>query len=103
MLLLLLWKCASEYGAHFSSMQLFSNNPTSLPLQIGFLYLRYVLDPRTIWDWLQYYVKDHEVCADHSEKLTSTVTFSRDRRRDQVSMTARRPHGQSRTTLDLWS
>jgi PRP38 family len=30
-------------------------------LQIGFLYLRYVLDPRTIWDWLQYYVKDHEV------------------------------------------
>ena len=34
-----------------------------LPLQIGFLYLRYVLDPRTIWDWLQYYVKDHEVCA----------------------------------------
>jgi PRP38 family len=34
-----------------------------LPLQTGFLYLRYVLDPRTIWDWLQYYVKDHEVCA----------------------------------------
>ena len=34
---------------------------STLLLPIGFLYLRYVLDPRTIWDWLQYYIKDHEV------------------------------------------
>lgn len=58
-----------------------------LALQIGFLYLRYVLDPRTIWDWLQYYVKDHEVCAG--------VMFSHDHRCGQMSMIAPRLHGQS--------
>ena len=30
-------------------------------VQMGFLYLRYVLNPRQVWDWLQYYIKDHEV------------------------------------------
>jgi PRP38 family len=43
-------------------------------LQIGFLYLRYVLDPRTIWDWLQYYIKDHEVrhmCIRHSCRMSA--------------------------------
>lgn len=44
-----------------------------LLLQIGFLYLRYVLDPRTIWDWLQYYIKDREVRGLGAEHLTQTV------------------------------
>ena len=30
--------------------------------QIGFLYLRYVGSPRTLWDWVQPYVRDSEVC-----------------------------------------
>ena len=30
-------------------------------LQIGFLYLRYVGNPKTLWQWLQPYVKDSEV------------------------------------------
>lgn len=30
--------------------------------QIGFLYLRYVADPKTLWNWFEPYVKDEEVC-----------------------------------------
>lgn len=30
-------------------------------LQLGFLYLRYVLNPRQVWEWLQYYINDQEV------------------------------------------
>ena len=30
-------------------------------LQIGFLYLRYVGDPKQLWAWLRPYVKDSEV------------------------------------------
>jgi len=30
-------------------------------MQIGFLYLRYVGSPRTLWDWVQPYVRDSEV------------------------------------------
>lgn len=29
--------------------------------QLGFLYLRYVLNPRQVWEWLQYYINDQEV------------------------------------------
>lgn len=39
----------------------FSADPLPVPVQLGFLYLRYVLNPRGIWEWLQYYIKDHEV------------------------------------------
>ena len=30
-------------------------------LQIGFLYLRYVCDPRKLWDWTRHYMQDDEV------------------------------------------
>lgn len=32
-----------------------------LCVQIGFLYIRYVGSPRTLWDWVQPYVRDSEV------------------------------------------
>jgi hypothetical protein len=32
-----------------------------VPLQIGFLYLRYVCDPRNLWNWFKGYVEDKEV------------------------------------------
>ncbi len=35
--------------------------PDLAPTQIGFLYLRYVGSPRTLWDWVQPYVRDSEV------------------------------------------
>ena len=31
-------------------------------VQVGFLYLRYVANPRTLWEWIQPYVRDSEVC-----------------------------------------
>jgi hypothetical protein len=31
--------------------------------QVGFLYLRYVCDPRKLWEWLRDYVDDKEVGA----------------------------------------
>lgn len=30
-------------------------------LQIGFLYLRYAADPKTLWTWFEPYIKDEEV------------------------------------------
>jgi hypothetical protein len=32
-------------------------------MQVGFLYLRYVADPKTLWGWYAPYVKDREVGA----------------------------------------
>ena len=29
--------------------------------QVGFLYLRYVGNPRNLWEWVQPYVRDTEV------------------------------------------
>ena len=31
--------------------------------QVGFLYIRYVANPRTIWQWIQPYVRDEEVSS----------------------------------------
>lgn len=31
-------------------------------LQVGFLYIRYVANPRTLWEWIAPYVRDSEVC-----------------------------------------
>ncbi|XP_030952944.1 pre-mRNA splicing factor SR-like 1 isoform X3 [Quercus lobata] len=31
---------------------------------IGFLYLRYAADPKTLWNWFEPYVKDEEVLKD---------------------------------------
>ena len=39
--------------------------PACLPAcatQIGFLYLRYVCDPRRLWDWYKDYLHDSQVC-----------------------------------------
>lgn len=49
----------------FGACQPLLVNLVSFVSQLGFLYLRYVLNPRSVWDWLQYYIKDHEVrfCA----------------------------------------
>lgn len=30
-------------------------------LQVGFLYLRYVLNPRKVWEWIEPYLADPEV------------------------------------------
>jgi hypothetical protein len=31
------------------------------PNQIGLLYLRYVANPRVIWEWISRYIRDSEV------------------------------------------
>lgn len=36
-------------------------NGLNLWLQVGFLYLRYAADPKTLWSWFEPYVKDEEV------------------------------------------
>ena len=36
----------------------------TLEPQVGFLMLRYVADPKTLWSWYAPYVKDPEVCFD---------------------------------------
>jgi len=33
----------------------------AVPWQMGFLYLRFLLNPRTIWDWIEGYLGDREV------------------------------------------
>lgn len=30
-------------------------------MQVGFLYLRYVAEPKTLWGWYEPYIKDDEV------------------------------------------
>ena len=31
--------------------------------QVGFLYLRYVGNSKTLWGWYEQYIKDDEVCV----------------------------------------
>ncbi|XP_024401375.1 pre-mRNA splicing factor SR-like 1 [Physcomitrium patens] len=40
---------------------------------LGFLYLRYVGDPKTIWDWFEPYVKDPEEFSPGSNKKMTTM------------------------------
>ncbi|CAK0783684.1 hypothetical protein CVIRNUC_006883 [Coccomyxa viridis] len=42
---------------------------------VGFLYLRYVGNPRTLWDWIQPYVKDHEEIKPSPEGHGRTVSM----------------------------
>lgn len=42
-------------------------------VQLGFLYLRYVVNPRQIWDWLQYYIEDREVNAPAPHRGTALL------------------------------
>ena len=35
-------------------------------LQVGFLFLRYVADPKTLWGWVSPYIKDSEVGEWHA-------------------------------------
>ncbi len=35
--------------------------PTPPCVQVGFLYLRYVCDPRKLWNWYHKYLRDSEV------------------------------------------
>lgn len=46
---------------------------------LGFLYLRYVGDPKTLWEWLEPYVEDPEEFAPGSnKKMTTMGVFVRD-------------------------
>lgn len=44
----------------FATFMCIGNNP-SMILQVGFLYLRYAADPKTLWGWFEPYIKDEEV------------------------------------------
>lgn len=44
-----------------------------LGLQIGFLYLRYAADPKTLWSWFEPYIRDDEVL--YCSFLTSVCWF----------------------------
>jgi hypothetical protein len=37
--------------------------------QIGFLYLRYVAEPKTLWTWYEPYIKDDEVFVSTASAL----------------------------------
>ncbi|EFN52225.1 hypothetical protein CHLNCDRAFT_54543 [Chlorella variabilis] len=42
---------------------------------IGLLYLRYVCDPRQLWDWFRNYVRDEEICKAGLLSLLFTQEF----------------------------
>ncbi|MCO5610725.1 hypothetical protein L7F22_064966 [Adiantum nelumboides] len=55
-----------------------------LPAYVGFLYLRYVGDPKTLWGWYEQYVKDDEEFAPGSNgKKTTMGVYIRDLLLDQ--------------------
>ncbi|GAY64108.1 hypothetical protein CUMW_231050 [Citrus unshiu] len=45
--------------------------------KIGFLYLRYAADPKTLWNWFEQYLKDEEGrdCCWPLERQWGIVTF----------------------------
>jgi pre-mRNA-splicing factor 38B len=46
---------------------------------IGFLYLRYVADPKTLWGWVEPYVKDEEEFSPGSNgRMTTMGVYVRD-------------------------
>ena len=56
-----------------------------MSIQIGFLYLRYVGDPKHLWQWLQDYIEDEEEFAPSPQGKTTTMgAFVRDLLLDQV-------------------
>ncbi|XP_050946228.1 pre-mRNA splicing factor SR-like 1 isoform X3 [Cucumis melo] len=55
---------------------------------IGFLYLRYVADPKTLWNWFEPYVKDDEEFSPGSHgRMTTMGVYVRDLLLGQVSIT----------------
>lgn len=48
-------RCAVRAHVHRVTVVVF------LVLQVGFLYLRYVCNPRELWTWFRKYVRDEEV------------------------------------------
>ena len=49
--------------------------PLTRPLwlaQVGFLYLRYVADPRTLWSWFEEFLRDTEARSHAPEALSSS-------------------------------
>ena len=53
--------CGPSPGEPYRSMHALGAASFLLCVQIGFLYIRYVGSPRTLWDWVQPYVRDSEV------------------------------------------
>jgi hypothetical protein len=53
--------CCTLFSAS-STMGIFKESSfICCSVQVGFLYLRYVGNPRTLWEWIQPYVRDSEV------------------------------------------
>ena len=42
-------------------------------MQIGFLYLRYVADPKTLWNWFESYVRDMEVRVSQTPRSAAVL------------------------------
>lgn len=59
-------RCFVQSGSCYGSGRLLfdTGDTDSCPrLQVGLLYLRYVLNPRKVWEWIEPYLGDHEVGA----------------------------------------
>ncbi|XP_023764685.1 pre-mRNA splicing factor SR-like 1 isoform X3 [Lactuca sativa] len=55
---------------------------------VGFLYLRYAADPKTLWGWFEPYVKDDEEFSPGSNgRMTTMGVYVRDLLLGQVSIT----------------
>lgn len=55
-------------------------------LQVGFLYLRYVADPKTLWNWFEPFLKHGELFEPSPGGSKITIgDFCRDILLDQVS------------------
>ncbi|KAJ7519939.1 hypothetical protein O6H91_20G060500 [Diphasiastrum complanatum] len=53
-------------------------------IEVGFLYLRYVGDPKTLWGWFEQYIKDEEEFSPGSNgKMTTMGLYVRDLLLDQ--------------------
>ncbi len=52
-------------------------NARACAAQVGFLYLRYVGEPRTLWSWLEEFLKDPEASAAPFARVRCAALLSR--------------------------
>lgn len=56
--------CSTFWSANAPTTVMFACDGTIVcGLQIGFLYLRYVGDPKSLWSWYEPYLEDDQVCC----------------------------------------
>ncbi|XP_057444693.1 pre-mRNA splicing factor SR-like 1 [Lotus japonicus] len=66
-------------GKHVNLVHGFSLVSTESERGVGFLYLRYVADPKTLWSWFEPHIKDDEEFSPGSNgRMTTMGVYIRD-------------------------